>query len=197
MRQPAERAERTAGEVRSFVALDLAPAVRDRIRELTGDLRRSAPEVRWSSAEKLHVTLKFLGETPAERIEVVRGALAAVAATTAPFAITASGLGVFPDPRRARVVWIGLLAAEVEPLARAIDTVLAGVGFPPEARPFAAHVTIGRVRRPGGWPGAARVLEAHGGTRFGVTRAEEIVLYRSDFDPAGARYAALDRIPLG
>lgn len=179
------------------MALDLEPVVRDRIGTLTNELRRSAPEVRWLSAENLHVTLKFLGETPAERIDAVRGALALVAATTAPFAITACGLGVFPEPRRPRVVWIGLLAAEVEPLARDIDTALAGAGFSPAARPFAAHVTIGRVRRPGGWPGAAPLLDRHGGTQFGVTHVDEIVLYRSDLGPAGPRYIALDRLPLG
>jgi len=186
-----------AGSKRCFVAVDVAPAVRDEVAAVTEALRRVGGDVRWVSAENLHVTLKFLGQTRAERLDAVRAALARVAAVTASFDVVARGIGTFPGAARARVVWVGLSGEALPALAAAVDAQLALEGFPPEVRAFAPHLTVGRVRGPRGWPRVLAAMAPYCDKSFGRSAVREVVLYQSHLQPQGARYTALDRFSLG
>lgn len=115
------------------------------------------------------------------------------------FELRLVGLGAFPSPTRARVIWAG--AGEggerLGVIARRVEKGLAGVGFPPEERPFAAHVTLGRIREPRRDPDLAAGLAAGAGRDFGRLTIDRICLMRSDLSPRGARYTEIAAAALG
>jgi 2'-5' RNA ligase len=151
--------------------------------------------VAWVARDNLHLTLKFLGGVEADRLERIATALAAAAAVSQPFDLEIRELGAFPTPERARVVWagVGAGAEAAAALVSRIDAALGPLGFPPEARAFSAHVTLGRVRTSRPSPVLAETLRAGVLGRQRVTAAS---LMRSDLSPRGARYTELARLPL-
>ena len=145
----------------------------------------------WVAPDNVHLTLKFLGNVETARLGEIERALAAAAATRAAFDLDIHGLGAFPTRLRPRVLWagVGAGAAEAAGVAAAVDEALAALGFAREARPFAAHVTLGRVREPRANPRLAEALDA--GAPFGRQRVARVSLVRSELSPRGARYTEL------
>jgi 2'-5' RNA ligase len=179
--------------MRLFVAVNLSSDERDRLRAATAGLRASPLPVRWLGPEAYHLTLKFLGEVPESAVAAVGQALAAAAADARTFTLELCGAGVFPNPRRPAVWWIGVLPSE--PLAALRDGVergLAAIGHPTEARPFAPHLTIGRTR-PKAQPGALRGAEAwlQDVDYHSTITVETVDLMRSHLASGGARYERL------
>jgi len=185
--------------MRCFVAIDLAPEVRAAVAEAQAGLRAAAPRaaVRWVDPAGMHLTLKFLGEVPEERLPALQGALTEVVTRRPALALAARGLGGFPNARRPRVVWMGI-AGDGEALGRTavvVEAALVPLGFPAEARPFRGHVTLARVRSPRGLARLADAIAAGAHTDFGAWTAQEVVLYRSHLKPSGAVYEPLARLP--
>jgi 2'-5' RNA ligase len=162
-------------------------------------LRACGRGVGWVAAENLHLTLKFLGAVEAGRLERVAEALASLAAEAEPFELALRGLGAFPSPTRPRVIWAGVppVGSALTGLAARVEDALAALGFLPDTRPFAAHVTLGRVREPRRDPALADALVVGADRDFGSFRVERLALMRSDLSPRGARYTALGSWPLG
>jgi 2'-5' RNA ligase len=188
---------------RLFVALEPPEAVRRRIASATEKIRHTAGtasgEVRWVPDENVHLTIQFLGAVPEERVEAVGDAMAAAAVVARPLLLEVKGAGGFPNSRRPRVVWLGL-AGEVEALAALAADLgkrLAPLGFPPETRPFSAHLTLGRSRDSRGTPGLAGALAAAAESEGTAWRASELVLFESHLSPRGPRYEPVRRAPLG
>lgn len=188
---------------RLFVALEPSEAVRRRIAAAAAELRRSAgraaDDVRWVPAENVHLTLQFLGAVPEPRVPDVEAAVRDAAAASRPLALEVRGAGGFPNARRPRVVWLGLEGdvAALGALAEDLGRRLAPLGFPPEARAFSPHLTVGRARDGRGAPGLGGAL-AHAAEAEGVAwRASELVLVESHLSPKGPRYEAVLRAPLG
>jgi len=186
--------------MRCFVAVDVPPGVRAHVAALAARLRQAAPraDVRWSSVDTLHVTLKFLGEVPDPRVPDVARAVGEVAAGNAPLALEAGGTGGFPSASRPRVVYVGI-RGQVDALAHlaaAVDGALEALGFPGERRAFRAHLTVGRVRSPRGGEGLARALRAAAEATAGTWTADEVLLYRSRLHPKGAVHEVVARFPL-
>ena len=162
----------------------------DALRPLGGD-------VAWVAAGNLHVTLKFLGRVDAARLPEIEAVLAEAAALATPFELAVRGLGAFPSATRARVLWAGAAGgAAAGRLATDVDEALAGLGFAREARPFAPHVTLGRVREPRRNAALAAVLAAGARREFGRVRVERVSLMRSELSPRGARYTELRTLTL-
>jgi 2'-5' RNA ligase len=186
--------------VRCFVAIDLTTDVRAAIARAETRVRTAAREadVRWVDPAQFHLTLKFLGAVPNERVSAVSAALERAVTDTAPIAVAAGGLGGFPSLRSPRVLWAGVTAGvpELARLAATIDRALTPLGFPPEARPFRGHLTIGRVRSPRAGGALAAAVEAAGASAFGSWTAAEVVLYESRLKPTGAVYTPVSRHPL-
>ncbi|MGD2134844.1 MAG: RNA 2',3'-cyclic phosphodiesterase [Gemmatimonadales bacterium] len=134
--------------MRLFVAVNLPQDVRHALWEAVAPLRTRSFPVRWVASEGLHVTLKFLGEVPAEREPQVIAGLERAVGDTRPFSLVLSGFGAFPSLRRPRVLWAGCESARpLELLQHGVEREMAELGFPLEGRPFRPHITIGRVRR--------------------------------------------------
>jgi RNA 2',3'-cyclic 3'-phosphodiesterase len=181
--------------MRLFVALDIPEDVRSSLAALTAKLRPACRNARWVRIEGLHVTLKFIGETPTEKAEMIKTALASIP-SRAPILINFRGLGFFPNERRPRVLWAGINAdTELAELARAVEISLVPLGIPRDERTFSPHLTLARLETP-------RVLEAlqdtvknSGQIKFGVTTATEFHLYQSVLKPGGAEYTRLATFP--
>lgn len=184
--------------MRLFAAVDPDPPVRTAAarsaRAVAGRLGEDGPgRIRWVAPEQLHVTLRFLGEVAEAEAEAVRGVFR-TPFEAGTFTAAVSGLGCFPGSGPPRVVWLGIdegrdgLAA----VRAELDRRLASVGWPPEARPLRAHLTLGRMK---GWPARSRreVVRALSDVRPDAARwtVDRVVLYESRQTPAGARYHVL------
>jgi RNA 2',3'-cyclic 3'-phosphodiesterase len=183
---------------RAFIAFELSEEVREAVREVQARLRGFRFDVRWVSAENIHLTLRFLGPLPAGKAGEAAAAIADAAERFGPLTLSAGGLGVFPDVRRPRVLWVGI-GGETEALRalrQALDHSLARKGFPAEDRPFRAHLTVGRVKGKIDPPKLAEMIEEHGKFEPVCFPAAEIVLFKSDLKPSGAVYTPLRRITL-
>ena len=136
--------------MRLFLAINFPEAVRAAVHHAVQPLRDAAPRVGWTEAERLHLTMKFLGEQPESVADDVSNAVSTAVARHRPFDVTITGLGAFPSFRRARIVWIGLSAdPRLELLHHDVELACEAVGFAPEGRTFRPHVTLGRLRQPG------------------------------------------------
>jgi 2'-5' RNA ligase len=186
--------------VRIFTAINLSVASVRKIAELQQELQRSRSpglKLRWVPPANIHVTLKFYGNLAVEQVEAVRRAAREAAAEVRPFAVSAQGLGVFPNPSRPRVLWVGLGdgAAALQTLAERLEATSARLGFAEDPRPFRPHLTIARVKQ--GNAGVAQWLEEHAETDCLISTVEELVVYESRTLRTGAEYVAHARIPLG
>jgi 2'-5' RNA ligase len=182
--------------MRLFAALPMPSPAREAIAGVLDRLRAANLPVRWVRDEGLHLTLKFYGEVPAERREVIEESLRIAVRDTGPIPVRLTELGGFPSRRRPRILWIGLDAPPALELLQ--DRLERGgdlIGFPPEGRPFQPHVTLGRVREghhlpPSLFDGELASVEA------APSLAEDVVLYDSTPGPGGARYTPLLTLPL-
>jgi 2'-5' RNA ligase len=193
-----DRASRPeAKPLRLFAAVDVPQRAKEAVVGAIGPWRERLPRGRWVRPENWHVTVKFLGRTWPRLVDWVGDQLAEAAATIRPFRLGLGGLGAFPSPRRARVLWVGLEDPErsLRALAAAVEQRLARE-FPPEKRPFSAHLTVARFDPPMPVPGDRDALA---GTRVVAApfRVGHLTLYRSHLSPRGARYEPLERFPFG
>ncbi|HEY1850290.1 MAG TPA: RNA 2',3'-cyclic phosphodiesterase [Candidatus Binataceae bacterium] len=170
--------------VRAFVALKLAPAVEAAIADFIASLRATSDDrsdgVLWTSRQKLHLTVRFLGDrVAASTLERFAGALEEIADASANFDIRVRGLGAFPDLSRPRVIWVALESRELTELADHVERAAVGAGFAAEQRAFLPHLTIARMRNLTGWSALRREIEAARDRDFGSTVAQSLILFRS------------------
>ena len=195
--------------MRTFIAVEIPEQLRSRLAAVAGELAALLAEhnavspLRWSDAEKYHLTLRFLGETTPAQRQQVSEMLEEAAAGSAPFSLALSGLGAFPNWRKMRVLWVGV-AGEVKTLHGLQTRVEIGVqacGFAAESQTFHPHATLARVGRE-----AETALLAQAGTRLaaqtklaqslGQWTVSELVLMQSELRPGGSVYTALGRFRL-
>lgn len=152
-----------------------------------------AREISWVSPDNYHLTLKFIGDVDDERAGEIGAALAVAVNGIQAFDIALRGLGAFPTPARPRVIWAGVTGGgpPLADLARAVETAMASLGFPPEPRIFSAHVTLGRVREPRRNSDLAEALDRAASADLGVSSVDRVVLMRSQLSRRGARYSEL------
>lgn len=188
--------------LRAFIAVEIPPSIQDAIYAETAGLRKAlSPNlVRWVAARNLHLTLKFLGDVSPANLEMLAQILGVEAAQHRALALQVSGLGLFPGPRRPRVIWVGIQApAALESLQRGIEAVATRLGYVSEERPFSPHLTIGRIRQNLSATEQQRIRSALDGIEVGVlgrADVEAVHLYKSDLRPDGAVYTRLFSAPL-
>ncbi len=185
--------------IRSFIAVKIPPESAERIGAGQARLRAAGADVKWVDPQSFHITLKFLGGVEKERLADVWQSVEAALDGTAAFTMRFRGVGAFPNPGRPRVIWAGIVegAAELREMAARVEAACETHGFERERRPFRAHVTLGRVRRPA--PNAA--LEAAMGEQteaeLGEARVDRALLMKSELTRAGAVYTILEETLLG
>jgi 2'-5' RNA ligase len=184
--------------IRAFIAVDLDDPVIEKICNVVEILKSRITEIRWLRKENLHLTLKFLGNIAESQVEPIATALRHPLGLFSPCNISAKGLGVFPDFRRPKILWVGLTGDQLVQLTAEIESALMPLGFTPENRAFTPHLTIGRWRE-GNRP--AKNLRQKIGSlndfEFGACAVRQIVLFQSVLKPEGASYSELRTIQLG
>lgn len=177
--------------MRFFVAIGLPSPVRAELAALIDRWRATERRARWVRAEGIHVTLKFLGETPEERVPEIGRALETVH-SPCPVDICVRGLGFFPDSRRPRVLWARVEASpNLAEIAQAVESAVEPLGFIREARPFAPHLTLARLPEPGKSDALVRASQELADREFGSYHESEFHLIQSFLKPSGAEYKRL------
>jgi len=182
--------------VRLFVALEIPSAVRENLAALINELRAadassSKNKARWVRPENLHVTLKFIGNVDAGKLDAIRAALTEVCSGGS-VELRFRGLGFFPNEKRPRVLWAGLEASpNLATLAADIDARLEKVRIPRETREFSPHLTLARFDPPGISEKLRAAALENAAREFGAVRTGEFHLFESKTRPTGAEYTRL------
>ena len=183
--------------IRAFVAVRIDPGVAQRICEAQSKLDKSLRGLRWVKRENLHLTLKFLGEVREDRVMPITDALEQALYSTPRFSLACRGLGVFPDIRKPRVMWVGLEGEPLARLATAVEEALEPMGFAREKREFKPHLTVGRWRSFDGRSDVLRQeIERWKTHDFGASWVNEAVFFQSVLKSEGAVYTPLRLFPL-
>ncbi|MCL0087321.1 RNA 2',3'-cyclic phosphodiesterase [Dehalococcoidia bacterium] len=189
-------------QIRAFIAIELPDQAKCDLSQLLNSIRPGQERaVKWVNPDSIHLTLKFLGNIPAEKVANIARAIGEAAAVAKPFTVELQGLGAFPSLRSPRVVWVGV-GGDVQlivNLQKRIDQVLIPLGFPTERRQFSPHLTLGRVRDKAtsqerrSLGESIRSMRLEGSPPFLV---DEVCLMRSTLTSAGAIYHRLASIHL-
>jgi 2'-5' RNA ligase len=180
--------------MRLFTAVDPSPEVRENLERLLARLRPTA-HLKWSGAENIHLTLKFIGEWPEDELPRLKQTLAALPVPE-PFEVRVAGLGFFPNARAPRVFWVGVQAPPaLVDFARAVDQALAPLGIAAETRAYSPHLTLARVREGERLEGFRKAVEPLTATDFGAFQPDRFSLYQSRTSPAGSVYVKLEEYP--
>ena len=188
--------------LRLFVAVELPDEVREALAALQADLRRRGLDgLRWVRPEGIHLTLKFLGETPSHKLPAIQAALAESVKGVPPHRLSLGAPGTFGSSRRPQVLWVDLVG-DLTPLGRLqhqVEGALAAISFPREKRQFAPHLTLARVRPQSARALAPRLAEAVAAVQppSGTIEVQELSLMHSRLQPGGAVYERLAAFALG
>jgi 2'-5' RNA ligase len=186
--------------LRTFFACRISDENLSRIDHLLVDLKNRIPDsVKWVSPKNLHLTIKFLGEFKQTDVEPVKAALTTALLDFQPFPISIHDLGAFPSPAKPQIIWLGLEADQA--LYRLVETLeqqCALLGYPREKRPFAAHITIGRLRQsasPTDSALIAEVLRKRQSLAIGEQSIDALHFFKSELTQRGPIYQTLFTLP--
>lgn len=183
--------------VRAFIAVEIPSSLKEKLYTETQPLRRALPRplVRWVSLGNMHLTLSFLGETPPDKLERLKGYLAEEVATQSPFEIEVGKPGVFASFSRPRVIWAGVQdSGELASLHRCVERAVSRMGSDSDKHPFAAHLTLGRVQQgisPVEREKIRAAIVSQEGLVFGKMQVDAVHLFESQLKPTGAVYRSL------
>jgi 2'-5' RNA ligase len=188
--------------IRSFIAIDISQEIQINIHNLIAKLKKETQcPIGWVNARNVHITLKFLGDIYQEDVQGIRRAINDISKTKKAFQILIGGLGVFPNLKRPRVIWIGCQFDDSGmDLQRSIEMALQNEGYETEKRKFHPHLTIGRVRNNASnkdLQAFANLYDRYKNSDMGGMQAMKFHLYRSDLLPRGAKYTVLHTFTLG
>lgn len=175
--------------MRSFIAVDIK---NEKIEAAVEELRKVKADVKVVEPQNLHLTLKFLGEIPEDVIEKIYAAMQASLKSFQPFSVSLRSIGVFPNLKYMRVVWIGFKEGREKliELQHSLDANLRKLNFKPENR-FDPHLTIGRVKSPRGKEELKNFVLKHKDTDFGSAVIDKVELKKSVLTPKGAVYSTV------
>lgn len=136
--------------MRTFIAIELPLDIKNALTKIQDKLKTTLPKINWVAPANLHLSLKFLGEISLKQLKRTQQIITEIIKTTLPFEIILETLGVFPDFREARIIWIGTNQPprQLKQLVDQLETKLLKIGLPEEQHPFRAHITLGRIKNP-------------------------------------------------
>ena len=185
--------------IRSFLAFELPEDMMNVLVRVSGDLRKTPLDVRWVRETNIHLTMIFLGDIQTEDVESIKEIPEETCADYAPFPVSLSGMGCFPNSRNPRVLWLGL-KGEIERLSGfrdALQRPLTAFGVKEEKRPFRPHLTLGRFRKSGKSRGLLEdLLERYREVKSPECVLDRLTLFKSTLKPGGAVYTEMDSWPL-
>jgi RNA 2',3'-cyclic 3'-phosphodiesterase len=181
--------------IRSFLAFELPPEIKEQVRRISEELKKSKLDVRWVKPENIHLTIVFLGDVKEGDISAIGREVEKVCSGFHPFDFNLKGLGVFPDRRRPRIFWVGF-DGDIERVSTFKDALcerLAPFNIKEENRQFKPHLTLGRFRNPGRTDAKLdEMLMRYEGFSSPVFNSKELALFKSDLKPQGPIYTKLD-----
>jgi len=184
--------------MRTFIAIEIPDDVKKLMAEVQNKLKGSGVNAGWTRPEGIHLTLKFLGEVPESKIADVVTVLSGAVKGTGGFRLEIAGAGAFPNPKNARVVWIGM-SGDTDMLTRlqvTVEEAMGRLGFEHEKRAFTPHLTLGRIKyipRRDAW---LKTLEEIKDIKLSVFDVHAVSLMKSDLRPSGAVYTEINRMEL-
>jgi 2'-5' RNA ligase len=187
--------------MRCFIAIDIDENVKACVADLQQTLAQSVSlrrsDLRWVAPEALHLTIKFLGETPDTRIMDICRAAESAASRHRCFDLSFRGIGHFGG-RNARVLWLGVQAGweQLTPLQADLETAMDQAGWQKESRRFSAHLTLCRIKSPQAGHRLMEAVAPHTDVDAGISRVEQLTVYQSELHREGPRYTPLGHFPL-
>jgi 2'-5' RNA ligase len=190
---------------RAFIAIELSAELKRLISELQAELKHGIPDmvsVSWIRPEAMHLTLRFLGDIEESQVEAITDVLQVGAASLQPFTLEARGVGGFPTPARARVLWVGLSGDEegmsaLRNLQTTIEEGVVEIGCTREDRPFTPHLTLARIKDGRASGPVRRLLMNASDRKVGEFQAGSVSLIKSEPRPTGSVYTSLVEVPFG
>lgn len=182
--------------IRAFLAIEPPEEVLAAVTRLQEKLKGEiAGKISWTRPQSNHLTLKFFGDIGSTDVEKIGIAVKIQLAAVSAISLKIEKIGVFPDLKRPRVIWARTTGdiEKLNMLQNKLDVDFAGLGFPPENRPFRAHLTLGRIRVPHGIVGIGEAIKKRSDFTAGEFRAEELILFQSQLTPHGAIYTKLEK----
>jgi 2'-5' RNA ligase len=184
--------------MRLFTGLDLPEEVVRNLEALLARLRPAA-RIQWGPPANLHITTKFIGAWPDERLADLTAALSRIPFRLA-IPVHIHKLGFYPNPHSPRILWCGVQAPGLDALAAETDGATSAIGIPAETRPFSPHLTLARIRarvkdKPDLQP-LREAIAALPSLEFGRFDARRFFLYQSILRPTGSVYTKLAEFPL-
>jgi len=180
--------------MRTFIAIELSEEIKDSLAQVQSNLKYAGADVKWVEKNNIHLTLKFLGEIDEKKCEMVKLALDETAKSAKPFEISLKDIGAFPKIDYPRVIWVGLDKGAKESIELAVktDETLSKIGFDKETRPFAAHLTIGRVRSAKNKEALKEKIDSYDPKHLQPHQLiNSITLFQSTLTPKGSVYTKL------
>ncbi|OHE59301.1 MAG: 2'-5' RNA ligase [Thermodesulfovibrio sp. RBG_19FT_COMBO_42_12] len=184
--------------MRCFIAIEIPDPIKRDIGEFIEILKKYNVDVKWVIHENLHFTLKFLGNTPEVLLPEIREALLKIVLPYEPFYIKIFTIGVFPNRKYPRVIWVGVKDSWIlKKLTNDIEDSMSLLGYQKEDKEFIPHLTLGRVRSQKGIVNLIYELDNFKEKDFGSVNIEGIKLMKSELTPTGAEYTCLYEMPFG
>lgn len=188
--------------IRTFIAVDFPLEIKEKITEITAYFQTKLPpaQIKWVEPDHMHLTLKFMGETPLDKLVQIKQSMHQVVTKFPSFSIEIETLGMYPNVKRPRVIWLGINDKNnLILLHNQLDQALKGKGIKSDRRSLSPHLTIGRVRRsadPESIRQIGKILSQFKISSLGRIKIDEIVYYQSVLTPQGPIYTILQSTPL-
>jgi len=179
--------------IRTFIAIDINPAIRKALQQLQDDLKQCDCRIKWIQPDNIHLTLKFLGDVKLKKIDDVNQALEDLAQNIKPFETELTETGAFPSIDRPQILWAGLKddQQQIADLAASLENKLGMIGFKKEQKKFSPHITIGRIRTPRNLKALSQELSGYS-LPTGISQSiQEVILVKSTLTSTGPIYEKL------
>ena len=185
-------------KVRTFIAVELSQEIKENLKGIQEELKKANADMKWARPDNIHLTLKFLGSTPAQQIPEIAGELKSGLAGFGSFSIEIAKLGSFPEKGKPRIIWAGVNAGseDVIRLQGKIENSLKRFNFAQEDREYAPHQTIGRAKGFKNMERLQELMKTKNAVQLGNMIVENVYVIRSDLKPEGPVYTVLENILL-
>jgi len=184
--------------LRCFIAIEIPDSIKSEVGGVIDAMKKCGGDIKWVTASKIHITLKFLGNTPETALPEIQDSLRSAVSPYMSFYIKICGTGVFPNRKYPRVIWAGIEDSQtMKNLKKDIENAMTAYGYQKEDRDFTPHLTLGRVRSQKGVIATLLELDTFKSKDFGETEVDIVKLMKSELKPQGPEYSCISGIPLG